>query len=148
MYVFLPHESSDLETFQQTLTPENWENWINQFSRQEGGVSLPRFELEYTTQLNDALEALGMAVAFDPNQADFSDMSDESLFINQVQHKTFIEVNEEGTEAAAVTSVEMQLASAPINPPFNMTVDRPFFYAIRDNQTGTILFMGTVVEPE
>lgn len=147
MYVFLPRESSDLNAFQQSLTADNWETWMSQFGRQEGAISLPRFKLEYTTQLNDVLEALGMAVAFDADQADFSGMSDGALSISQVQHKTFIEVNEEGTEAAAVTSVEIQTLSAPVAP-FQMSVDRPFFYAIRDNQTGTILFMGTVVEPE
>jgi serpin B len=148
MYVFLPSENSSLGAFQQSLTPENWAAWMSQFGRREGGISLPRFKLEYETQLNEALEALGMAVAFDAGQADFSDMSDEPLAISQVQHKTFIEVNEEGTEAAAVTSVEIQRTSVAITPPFQMTVDRPFFYAIRDNQTGTVLFMGTVVEPE
>jgi serine protease inhibitor len=147
MYVFLPRESSDLSAFQQNLTAENWETWMSQFGRREGAISLPRFKLEYETQLNDVLEALGMAVAF-TDQANFSGMSDTPLSISQVKHKTFIEVNEEGTEAAAVTSVEMQTLSAPAVSPFRMTVDRPFFYAIRDNQTGTILFMGTVVEPE
>ncbi|MBD2058503.1 serpin family protein [Oculatella sp. FACHB-28] len=148
MYVFLPRESSSLTAFQQNLTAENWETWMSQFSREEGAISLPRFKLEYETQLNEALQTLGMAVAFDAEQADFSGMSDESLSISRVKHKTFIEVNEEGTEAAAVTSVEMQLTSAPANSPFQMEVDRPFFYAIRDNQTETVLFMGTVVEPE
>ncbi|MBD1998640.1 serpin family protein [Leptolyngbya sp. FACHB-541] len=146
MYVFLPRENSSLSAFQQSLTAENWETWMSQFGRQEGAISLPRFKLEYTTQLNDVLEALGMGVAF-TDQADFSGMSDEPLSISQVQHKTFIEVNEEGTEAAAVTSVEIQTLSAP-TAPFQMTADRPFFYAIRDNQTETVLFMGTVVEPE
>jgi serine protease inhibitor len=147
MYVFLPRESSSLSTFQQNLTAENWETWMSQFGRREGAISLPRFKLEYETKLNDALEALGMAVAF-TDQANFSGMSDTPLSISQVKHKTFIEVNEEGTEAAAVTSVEIQTLSASVVPPFQMTVDRPFFYAIRDNQTGTVLFMGTVVEPE
>lgn len=147
MYVFLPRENSSLSAFQQNLTAENWEAWINQFGRREGAIRLPRFRLEYETQLNDVLEALGMAVAFDADQADFSGMSDEPLSISRVQHKTFIEVNEEGTEAAAVTSVEIRATSAAVIPPFQMTVDRPFFYAIRDNQTGTVLFMGTVVEP-
>jgi serine protease inhibitor len=147
MYIFLPHENTDLASFQQTLTSENWETWMNQFSRREGAISLPRFKLEYATQLNDALKGLGMAVAFDPDEADFSSMSEAPLFINKVQHKTFIEVNEEGTEAAAVTSVEMQVTSAAIDSPFQMNVERPFFYAIRDNQTGTVLFMGSVVEP-
>jgi serpin B len=149
MYVFLPRESSSLGTFQQSLTAENWETWMSQFNRCEGAIRLPRFKLEYEIKLNNVLEAIGMAIAFDDNQANFSGMSeDEQLSISRVQHKTFIEVNEEGTEAAAVTSVEIQTLSAPAPPPFQMAVDRPFFYAIRDNQTGTVLFMGTVVEPE
>jgi serine protease inhibitor len=88
-----------------------------------------------------------MGAAFDPSQSDFSGMGSERVVIDQVQHKTFIEVNEEGTEAAAVTSVGVRTLAAPTVPPFQMVVDRPFFAAIRDNQTGTILFMGTVTEP-
>ncbi len=73
-------------------------------------------------------------------------MSPPNLYISQVKHKAFVEVNEEGTEAAAVTSVEMQTTS--VRPPrFSFVADRPFFYAIRDNETGSVLFMGTVVEP-
>jgi serine protease inhibitor len=147
MYVFLPQENSNLTTFYQTLTAENWETWMRQFSSEQGMVQLPRFKSEYSTQLNEALEALGMEPAFDAAQADFSGMTDVSAVINRVQHKTFIEVNETGTEAAAATSVGIATVSAPANPPFEMVVDRPFFYAIRDNQTGTVLFMGSVVNP-
>jgi serine protease inhibitor len=84
------------------------------------------------------------------SQANFSNMTSASVTINEVKHKTFVEVNEEGTEAAASTSVGMALTSArmPAEEPFKMIVDRPFFCAIRDNQTGTILFMGSIKDPK
>ncbi|MDG2617341.1 serpin family protein [Thermoleptolyngbya sichuanensis XZ-Cy5] len=147
MVVFLPKQSTSLEAFQQTLTAENWQTWNTQFRRREGMVKLPRFNTEFSVELNDALKSLGMAIAFDPDQADFSAMINAQAFINRVQHKTFIEVNEQGTEAAGSTGISIGVTSAPIDPPFQMVVDRPFFYAIQDNQTGSILFMGTVVNP-
>ncbi|MFP4123055.1 serpin family protein [Coleofasciculus sp.] len=147
-YVFLPRENASLDTFEQQLTPENWQQWMNQFGKRDGSIVLPRFKLEYEIQLNKALKALGMDVAFD-DRADFSNMTEEDVLINQVKHKTFVEVNEEGTEAAAATSIGMVLTSAAIpQTPFEMVVDRPFFCAIRDNQTGTILFMGSIREPK
>ena len=147
-YVFLPRENTTLEALQQQLTVENWQQWMNQFRMQDGEIQLPRFQFDYEIQLNDALKALGMEAAFDANQADFSKMTSVEVSIDEVKHKTFVEVNEEGTEAAAVTSVGIAITSAVIpQSPFQMIVNRPFFCAIRDNQTGTVLFMGSVVEP-
>ncbi len=149
MYIFLPARNSDLNTFLETLTPEKWENWMSQFREQQLALRIPKFKLEYgTKELNDALTALGMGIAFEQNRADFSRMASledlgANLYIDKVSHKTFIEVNEEGTEAAAVTIVGIVKTSLP--PEF--TADRPFFFAIRDNETGTVLFMGTVVDP-
>jgi serine protease inhibitor len=145
MYVFLP--KSSLTDFTTSLTSENWSNWTEQFSKRRGAIQLPRFKFEYGVNLTEPLKAIGMADAFDPTKADFSGISAEKTVISQVQHKTFIEVNEEGTEAAASTSVGIATLSAPTEPPFQMVVDRPFFAAIRDNETGTVLFMGRVVEP-
>lgn len=145
--VFLPRSTSSMGEFQRSLTPEQWQTWLTQFRRREGTVQLPKFKSSYEASLNQSLSQLGMAVAFQPDQADFANLSDESTFINEVKHKTFIEVNEEGTEAAAVTSVGVAVASAPIDPPFQMVVDRPFFYGIRDQQTGTLLFVGVMVDP-
>jgi serpin B len=115
-------------------------------------LALPRFKVEYGAKLNDALTALGMGVAFDDQNADFTLMAetDLNIFINQVKHKTYIDVDEYGTEAAAVTMVEMGLTSAPMEDepePFEMIVDRPFIIAIRDNHTGALLFLGSIVEP-
>ncbi len=144
MYIFLPNQGVSLKTFYESLNAENWQKWLNQFNPNDAGISisLPRFKFEYAIELKDTLKALGMEVAF-TNEADFSAMSSSSLGIDKVKHKTFVEVNEEGTEAAAVTE-EGTVRSAPVE----MSVNRPFFFAIRDNQTGTILFMGSIVEPK
>jgi serpin B len=148
MYVFLPQQNSNLNRFLQTLTPQNWNTWISQFRQRDGVIQLPKFKLDYELGLNTVLKTIGMASAFDTTKADFSGISTQPTHINQVQHKTFIEVNEEGTEAAATTSVRITVTSAmPAAAPFQMIVDRPFFFAIRDNQTGIILFMGTVLDP-
>ena len=114
-----------------------------------GELTLPRFKVEYAATLNDMLKALGMAEAFDSTRADFSGIAEvfggNRIYISEVRHKAFVEVNEEGTVAAAVTSVGMGVTS--VQPPqenFVMKVDRPFFFAIRDNATGNVLFMGSV----
>jgi serpin B len=150
MFVFLPDEMRSLKEFEQDLTPENWEGWMKSFRSLPGDLMLPRFKVDWESKLNDALIALGMEEAFNPQRADFSQMTNQNsgngLYISSVVHKALCEVNEEGTVAAAVTSVTMGLTSAP-PPPFSMKVDRPFFFAIRDDQTGVILFMGSVKNP-
>ncbi|WP_416671888.1 serpin family protein [Egbenema bharatensis] len=150
MYVFLPQADVPLTQFsQELLSADNWDTAMTRFTRRDGTVELPRFKYEYATRLNDALKALGMPMAFDPDVADLTGLTDQDSFVNEVRHKTFIEVNEEGTEAAAVTSIGIRATSVQIpTEPFVMTVDRPFFYAIRDNESGAILFMGSVVNPE
>ncbi len=147
LYIFLPKQSSNLANFSKTLTAENWQRWMGQFKTQSGSIQVPRFKLEYEVELKDALSALGMPIAFDP-KATFDNLSSLSTKIDQVKHKTFVEVNEEGTEAAAATSIGIVTTSMPTDEPFEFTVDRPFFCAIRDNQTGTVLFMGSIVDPK
>jgi serine protease inhibitor len=151
MYLFLPDENSNLETFQKELSGENWANWLPLFAEKQGSILLPRFTLEYEETLNQALKALGMGIAFDPAGADFTAMVPEEgrddLYISEVKHKTFIQVDEVGTEAAAVTSVEMRVTSAPMYD-FYLEFNRPFFYAIHDSETGAILFMGAVLNPQ
>ncbi|HKS40279.1 MAG TPA: serpin family protein [Blastocatellia bacterium] len=150
MYIFLP-KGAGLAAFQKKLSTANWESWMKEFNQMEGDLSLPRFKIEYEITLNDALKALGMGVAFDGGRANFRGMieSAQNVYISQVKHKTFAEVNEEGTEAAAVTSTEMRTTSV-MRPrqKFNMVVDHPFFCAIRDNTTGTVLFMGSINDPK
>jgi serpin B len=148
MYVFLPKPNANLTQFHQKLTTENWQNWMRQFSNRPGSIALPRFKLEYDVELSRALSALGMDVAFS-RRANFGGISTEPTQIDEVKHKTFVEVNEEGTEAAAVTSIGIRATSAiEPQPPFQMVVDRPFFCVIRDNQTGSVLFMGSIVDPK
>ena len=150
MYVFLPDENTSLEQFEKNITHENWETWMTRFGSAPGDLTLPRFKVEYAAELNDMLKALGMAEAFDGARADFSGIAEVSggnrIYISEVKHKAFAEVNEEGTVAAAVTSVGMTLTSLPPQN-FVMKVDRPFFFAIRDNATGNVMFMGSVVNP-
>ncbi|WP_051251381.1 serpin family protein [Paenibacillus harenae] len=117
------------------------------FHLEDGQLRVPRFKSEYSVSLNDALKALGMEIAFDPKRANFGNMAPipPNLYISNVQHKTFIEVNEQGTEAAAVTSVEVKAESATQS--FTMDVNRPFFFTIEDGSTGTMLFMGCIENP-
>ncbi|WP_251550216.1 serpin family protein [Neobacillus muris] len=149
MNVFLPKENSNLEEFQNRLTPENWEQWRTEFTLKEGTVLLPKFKLEYEVLLNEALKRLGMPTAFDGQHANFSKMimEPDQVWISKVKQKTYIEVNEKGTEAAAATSVEMKTEMAITDPPFFMEVNRPFFFAIMEEKTGTIAFMGLISDP-
>ena len=124
--------------------------WMKSSRITPGDLRLPRFKVEWESKLNDALKALGMAEAFDPKRANFSQMAElnsgNNLYISEVRHKSWCEVNEEGTVAAAATSVVGSLTS--IQPErFFMKIDRPFFFAIRDNPTGILLFMGSVTNP-
>ena len=151
MYIFLPDEQIGLDQFERNLTPENWEMWMKSYQFTPGDLMLPRFKVEWESKLNDALKALGMAEAFDPQRANFSQIAEPNsgqLYISEVKHKSWVEVNEEGTTAVAVTSVGVFTASAQQpREKFVMKVDRPFFFAIRDNRTGVVLFMGSVAKP-
>jgi serpin B len=149
MFVFLPDQgaSKPNDTFLAQFTAQNWQTWINGFKSKPGSLSLPKFKATYETNLRDALSALGMACAFDPSCANFKKMCDVKLpvYIGKVIHKTILEVDEKGTEAAATTSVHMMLgAAAPSPDRFNMVVDHPFVVVIRDNQSGSILFLATI----
>ncbi len=150
IYLFLPDPDSTLDNFLKTLSYQKWEQWMKGFRNTPGDVKIPRFKLDYESTLNNALKAMGMEVAFAQDRADFSRMRTErDLFISEVKHKAVVEVNEEGTEAAAATSVAIGVTSAMPTPQrFTFIADRPFLMAIRDQQTGAILFMGAVVEPK
>ena len=142
MYVVLPSEGG-LETWLESLDSKSWLALVSSLSTKEGTVVLPRFRAGFSTKLKPSLSALGMAVAFG-DAADFSGMTKESVSISEVVHKTFIEVDEKGSEAAAATGIEMGSTSVSLDPPFEFVADRPFFFAIRDDQSGTLLFTGIV----
>ena len=149
MTIFLPKSNKSIDSLIDKFNQTNWNLWINSFRKCEGTIQLPKFTLEYEITLNNILQALGMAIAFDPDNADFSGIysGTERLFISKVKHKTFIEVNEEGTEAAAATSVEIVLTAVG-GPKFTMRADHPFIFVIRENHSHTILFMGKILKPE
>lgn len=147
MDIFLPDEESSLGGFYLRLNAANWDLWRRQFYRTLGTIVLPRFKLEYQTELNDALSALGMEIIFH-EAADFSRMCALPVAIETVIHKAAVEVNEEGAEAAAATAVVPAVIGIfDEAEPFSMIVDRPFFFVIRDNHNDTPLFMGSVAEP-
>jgi serine protease inhibitor len=145
MLVLLPHSGYTADDILSNLTPENWDEWIDRLTEKSLDIQLPKFTFEYKNVLNDELDIMGMGIAF-TDQADFTKInSGGNLFISKVLHKSFVEVNEEGTEAAAVTSVEISLTSFPDNNLFR--ADHPFLFAIREIKTGTILFIGLVRNP-
>ena len=146
MVVMLPDEGVSLTEAAATLNSEDWAEWMHQLSygTTEVHLSLPKFEYEYKLELKDDLVALGMGIAFS-GAADFSNISDQDIFISRVLHQTFIKTDEEGTEAAAATVVEFEFTSMPSVTVVN--VNRPFLYFIRETTTGTIVFMGQVVDP-
>ncbi|UCH37167.1 MAG: hypothetical protein JSV76_05640 [Candidatus Bathyarchaeota archaeon] len=148
MTIFLPQREKNVDSLIALLNQENWNRWISSFYQHQLTLQLPKFTLEDEIELNDVLKVLGMEIAFNPSEADFTKMYNKeevglNLFISKVKHKTYVKVNEEGTEAAAVTAVEMRLESAGLS----MRVDRPFIFAIRETHSGTILFIGKIVEP-
>ena len=145
MTIVLPREDRTLDDVTTGLTAARWAEWMTALHDHEVGLALPKFKLEIDRLLNPDLSSLGMRVAFDPLRADFSGMANVgpgALVISKVIHKTFVDVNEEGTEAAAVTSVGIELTSAP----GTMRIDRPFLFVIRERLTGTILFLGQITK--
>ncbi len=144
MTIVLPDKSVAIDDYLAGFTQQRWDALMSSFDSSEVDLSLPKFEIEYGTALNDALKAMGMGIAFS-DFADFSRISDVPLQISEVAHKTFVEVNEEGTEAAAATVVGMR-PTAIIEYP-GMRIDHPFLCAIREHATGTILFIGKIVSP-
>lgn len=149
MDIYLPQENVTLVELKDEIISGRWENWDRQFEEQEGTVLLPKFELEYETSLNKTLQELGMDTVF-TEDAEFPHMiiEDEPVWISKVRQKTYIDVHEKGTEAAAVTSVEVETMSAiEDEQPFYMKIDRPFFFIIKDNETNMILFTGLIENP-
>jgi serpin B len=145
MTVLLPKPGTDIEALSTGLTETGWRSLTSSLHNAEVELALPKFRLEYERMMNDDLRALGMVVPFEPNVADFTRMSPlgKQLYISFVKQNTFVNVDEEGTEAAAVTVTGIRATSAA--PGFDMRVDRPFLFVIRERLSGTVLFMGKVV---
>ncbi|XP_078009464.1 serpin B6-like isoform X2 [Phascolarctos cinereus] len=151
MIILLPDENMDLKTVRKLgkgLTSEKLADWLNpeMMDETEVEVILPRFKLEENLDMEFILRKLGMSDAFDGSKADFSGMSARhDLYLSKVVHKAFVEVNEEGTEAACATAAVMMKRCARITPRF--IVDHPFLFLIRDNSSKNILFLGKVISP-
>jgi serine protease inhibitor len=139
-----------LAGFLSGLTATNWQDMVASLNRKGmTKIVMPRFKLAYDVRLNDSLGALGMASAFDKQHANFEGIGapPPAIWMDEVRHKTWLDVNERGTEAAATTVVSMSIFGVSREPPPTIVVDRPFFCAIRDNLTGALLFMGLITEP-
>ena len=147
MTVVLPHHDVALQSVVEALDAARWESWTTNLADDNRLVVMPKLSVEYEIELKEVLKSLGMEVAFDRIFANFSKLVPNwpwpRPFINEVKHKTFLLVDEEGTEAAAVTSVEIVAVSGPRR----FVIDRPFLFAIRERLSGTILFMGKMVDP-
>jgi serpin B len=148
MLILLPRAGKTVDAFIRELTSEKWAGWTNTLKKTEVSLILPKFKTLYDTELSDPLKAMGMGVAFSPGEADFTGINkDGNLFIDRVLHKAFIEVNEEGTEAAAATVVVIGRTSTGGPEEVFMIINRPFVFAIRERQSGAILFMGKIEDP-
>ena len=142
MVILLPDSAHQIDSLAVSLTQGVWDSWIAGLATNTVRVSIPRFTVEYEIGLRDVLVALGMGIAFS-GDADFTRMFPPGgIYIDSVKHKAFVDVNEEGTEAAAATSVSMARGGLP-----DFVVDRPFIFAIREKYSGAILFMGKVMDP-
>lgn len=147
MMIVLPDEGSSIAEVEASLKAAGLEPFVGALSSRRVDVSIPRFKFADELSLKESLKQLGMVDAFDEMRADFSGMCDEPLYISEVVHKAFVEVNEEGTEAAAATGVVVGVRSVMVDEPVVFTADRPFFFAIRDLATGSVLFMGRLADP-
>ena len=145
MSVFLPKPGHTVDDIIGQMNNANWDLWTQSFVYQELFFQFPKFKMKYEESLVKVLTDMGMGLAFAPGLADFSGIADAALNIDEVRHKAVIEVNEEGSEAAAVTSVVIVETSVPLIP--MMYVDKPFVFAIRDAQSNGILFIGKMMNP-
>jgi len=147
MLVLLPKQKNEISELEKTLTAEKLNGLIAKLRDTKVQVTFPKFKVETGYDLVPPFMKLGMKDAF-AQRADFSGMDGtKDLYISAIMHKAFVEVDEKGTEAAAATAVVMTLESVSFSPPYKFNADHPFLFLIRDNVTGSILFMGRMVNP-
>ncbi len=148
MVVLLPRPGRGPGETETAMSPATWRDWLSSLSDREVDVFLPRFKMEKESDLGRELPELGMPDAFDADRADFTGMtSRDRLAVSKVIHKAFVEVNEEGTEAAATAVIMETKAARPVEPAV-FRADRPFLFLIRDLRSGAVLFMGRVADPD
>ncbi len=150
MYIFLPKTGTTLDAFIAGLNAAEFETAMAAIAAADQrtvNIKMPKFKFEYgVKRLNDELKTLGMSIPFDPQKADFSGMA-RNVFIQFVDHKAVIDVNEKGSEAAAVTIIGVGVTSVPVDI-INFSVERPFFFMIYDDRSQSVLFMGKVTDPK
>jgi serpin B len=145
MTILLPDSPDGTDDLIARLDPETWNAWIEGMHLRNLMLTMPKFETEYELSMNGVLRALGMSIAFEPDSADFRGINrNGELFISEVRHKTFVKVDEKGTEAAAVTSIGF--GTTGVQQP-SFVVDHPFLFVIRESHSGTILFIGKIGDP-
>jgi serine protease inhibitor len=144
--VLLPPSGQSVGSFVAGLSTGKWSEWTSGLNTNHNlHLYMPKFELDYKIELPDALESMGMGVAMSPGFADFSRISSGgNLYVSDVNHKTYIKLDEEGTEAAAATSIGISMTSLPPS----VLIDRPFVFVIHEKQTGAILFIGKIMNPK
>jgi len=148
MIILLPKQVEELGGLEETLNNENLSQWLSKIRKREVSVYVPRFEMTSQFSLASVLKSMGIKDAFS-READFSGMTGErDLYISAVIHKAYVDVNEEGTEAAAATAVAMKMTAIGPSQTLIFRADHPFVFLIHDNQTGSILFMGRVANPK
>lgn len=148
MTIVLPNKEKNIDALISEMSDQSWNSLTSNLSPDTGDIFLPRFKLEYKTELKKPLTEMGMGIAFS-EWANFSKMrSQNDIFISKVIHKSFVEVNEEGTEAAAVTVVEIGFTSIGPNQGFSILINRPFLFVIRENRSGAIMFIGKIENPK
>jgi serine protease inhibitor len=156
MYIILPDSTLKLSSVVGRLSSPRWTHWMHTLTARDVHLQMPRFRLESAASFSKPLRSLGMTAAFECDSADFTEMlpaayaAHHHMCISQIAQRAFVEVNEVGTEAAAVT---MALVLEPTGievkpPPIEFIVDRPFVVAIRDDRTGLLLFIGQIVDPK
>ncbi len=148
MLILLPRQKEGLKHLEQNLSVDNIARWRNALRMEEVEVLLPKFRMTCTFRLDKTLATMGMVDAFIPSKADFSGMDGRPrwLYISAVLHKTYVDVDEEGTEAAAATAALSAPTAAPGQPPV-FRADHPFLFAICDTKNGTLLFLGRLMDP-
>ena len=151
MTVILPASDMGVDALLADLDSETWADWTGSLEEKKGNITLPKLKLKWKKEIQKYLRDLGMGIAFSPGAADFTGINSKGgLFISKVIHESFLKMDEEGTEAAAVTVVEIKLTSAGSENSldFSMTVDRPYLMAIRERSSNSLLFLGKIMQPE
>ena len=147
MIVLLPKDKNGLGSLEDSLNMQKLDSIRDMMTMQPLTIQMPKFEFETEYKLVDSLENLGIHDAFDENNADFQGMTDEQVYLDQAIHKAFVNVNEEGTEAAAITALVVRAQSGPPEPRHEFVADHPFVFIIQENNTGEILFIGRLANP-